>query len=167
MLACAVARWTPLKSRARLLRFASADHLCRRQANVELVGSVREALTKAGCGMPDVDVVLVGRGPGSFTVCALVLQPQRHCLRSRLPLFSASHLMRWHGLPGKWHSRQAGCCGDAMRGEVYPGIYLLDDEGAPYVSRRDGPQGRCGDCRVVGTSRPRRVDATGNGLKST
>ena len=62
MLACAVARWTSLESRGAALEvLASADRLCRRQANVELVGSVREALTKAGCGMSDVDAVLVGR----------------------------------------------------------------------------------------------------------
>ena len=46
---------------------ASTDHLCRRQANVELVGSVQEALDGAGLTMADVDAVIAGRGPGSFT----------------------------------------------------------------------------------------------------
>lgn len=46
---------------------ASTDHLCRRQANVELVGSVQEALDAAGLTMADVDAVIAGRGPGSFT----------------------------------------------------------------------------------------------------
>ncbi|MBF0907391.1 MAG: tRNA (adenosine(37)-N6)-threonylcarbamoyltransferase complex dimerization subunit type 1 TsaB, partial [Atopobium sp.] len=46
---------------------ASTDHLCRRQANVELVGSVQEALDAAGLTMADVDAVIAGRGPGSFS----------------------------------------------------------------------------------------------------
>ena len=37
---------------------ASTDHLCRRQANVELVGSVQEALDAAGLTMADVDARL-------------------------------------------------------------------------------------------------------------
>lgn len=133
MLACAVARWTPLKSRGAALEIlASADHLCRRQANVELVGSVQEMLTKAGCGMPDVDAVLVGRGPGSFTGVRIgVATAKGIACGAGLPLFGASALdaMAWsawkNGIRGK-----LAVAGDAMRGEVYPGIYLLDDEGA-------------------------------------
>ena len=133
MLACAVARWTPLKSGGAALEIlASADHLCRRQANVELVGSVREALTKAGCGMSDVDAVLVGRGPGSFTGVRIgVATAKGIACGAGLPLFGASALdaMAWsawkNGIRGK-----LAVVGDAMRGEVYPGIYLLDDEGA-------------------------------------
>ena len=133
MLACAVARWTSLESRGAALEvLASADHLCRRQANVELVGSVQEALTKAGCGMPDVDAVLVGRGPGSFTGVRIgVATAKGIACGAGLPLFGASALdaMAWsawkNGIRGK-----LAVAGDAMRGEVYPGIYLLDDEGA-------------------------------------
>ncbi|WP_455044234.1 tRNA (adenosine(37)-N6)-threonylcarbamoyltransferase complex transferase subunit TsaD [Lancefieldella rimae] len=133
MLACAVARWTSLESRGAALEvLASADHLCRRQANVELVGSVQEALTKAGCGMSDVDAVLVGRGPGSFTGVRIgVATAKGIACGAGLPLFGASALdaMAWsawkNGIRGK-----LAVAGDAMRGEVYPGIYLLDDEGA-------------------------------------
>ena len=42
---------------------ASTDHLCRRQANVELVGSAQEALDAAGLTMADVDAVIAGRCP--------------------------------------------------------------------------------------------------------
>lgn len=133
MLACAVARWTPLKSRGAALEIlASADHLCRRQANVELVGSVQEALTKAGCGMPDVDAVLVGRGPGSFTGVRIgVATAKGIACGAGLPLFGASALdaMAWSAWKNSIRGKLA-VAGDAMRGEVYPGIYLLDDEGA-------------------------------------
>ena len=63
MLACAVARVAD----GAVEVLASADHLCRRKANVELVGTCERALADAGLGMADVDAVLVGRGPGSFT----------------------------------------------------------------------------------------------------
>lgn len=133
MLACAVARWTPLKSRGAALEIlASADHLCRRQANVELVGSVQEALTKAGCGMPDVDAVFVGRGPGSFTGVRIgVATAKGIACGAGLPLFGASALdaMAWSAWKNSIRGKLA-VAGDAMRGEVYPGIYLLDDEGA-------------------------------------
>ena len=78
MLACTVARLTRRDAGAAdsaaaadggfdVEVLASTDHLCRRQANVELVGSVQEALTAAGLTMADVDAVIAGRGPGSFT----------------------------------------------------------------------------------------------------
>lgn len=133
MLACAVARWAPLKSGGAALEvLASADHLCRRQANVELVGSVREVLTKAGCGIPDVDAVLVGRGPGSFTGVRIgVATAKGIACGAGLPLFGASALdaMAWSAWKNSIRGKLA-VAGDAMRGEVYPGIYLLDDEGA-------------------------------------
>ena len=53
MLACAVAQWTPVEAsdgvpaHAQVEVLAHADHLCRRRANVELVGTIEEALEQA------------------------------------------------------------------------------------------------------------------------
>ena len=43
------------------------DHMCRRHANEELVDTLDEALQTAGLGVDDIDRIVVGRGPGSFT----------------------------------------------------------------------------------------------------
>ena len=73
MLACSVAWWTPevffddTPSRACVEVLASRDHLCRRHANIELVDTVKTALSDAGKTIEDVGGFLVGRGPGSFT----------------------------------------------------------------------------------------------------
>ena len=72
MLACAVARVTSASAQDNAATtaidvLATGDHLCRRRANVELTATALETLAKAKLAMADVDQVLVGRGPGSFT----------------------------------------------------------------------------------------------------
>ncbi|HJF45375.1 tRNA (adenosine(37)-N6)-threonylcarbamoyltransferase complex transferase subunit TsaD [Thermophilibacter provencensis] len=129
MLACAVAR---VAAEGRVTVLAARDHLCRRQANVELVGTARQALADAGLSMADVDAVLTGRGPGSFTGVRIGVATAKGlaCGLGR-PLFGASALDAM-----AWAAHAAGVrgtlavAGDAMRGEVYPGIYRLDDAGA-------------------------------------
>ena len=128
VLCCAVARVAG--NTVELL--AEADHACRRRTNVELVGCARELLESCGLGMADVDAVLVGRGPGSFTGVRIgVATAKGISCALDVPLFGASALdaCAWnawsHGVRGK-----LAVAADAMRGEVYPGIYVLDDTGA-------------------------------------
>ncbi len=128
MLACAVGRVDG--SAVEVL--SCRDHMCRRQANVELVSTCKEALTEAGLTMADVDAVLVGRGPGSFTGVRIGIATAKGlACGAGLPLFGVSALDAM-----AWSAHAAGArgtlavMGDAMRGEVYPGIYRLDDAGA-------------------------------------
>ena len=133
MLACAVARWTLSEDDASvdIEMLASGDHLCRRQTNVELTSTALDCLERAGYSMDDLDAVLVGRGPGSFTGVRIGIATAKGVACGLgLPLYGTSTLdaAAWNA----WlHGERGllGVVGDAMRGEVYPGIYVLDDEG--------------------------------------
>ena len=127
MLACAVGRVEG--ERVELL--AAGDHLCRRHANEELVNTCASVLERAGLTRGDVDCVLVGRGPGSFTGVRIGIATAKGlaCGLER-PLFGASTLdaVAW----GVWKSGVrglVGVIGDAMRREVYPGLYRVDESG--------------------------------------
>lgn len=133
MLACAVARIGAQADGARGVDvLASGDHLCRRHANEQLVNTALDYLSQAGLAMGDVDAVLVGRGPGSFTGVRIGIATAKGLacgLGSALYGASTLDAVAW----GAWSAGERGLVavvGDAMRGEVYPGVYLLDDAGA-------------------------------------
>lgn len=133
MLACAVARIGAQADGARGVDvLASGDHLCRRHANEQLVNTALDCLSQAGLAMGDVDAVLVGRGPGSFTGVRIGIATAKGLacgLGSALYGASTLDAVAW----GAWSAGERGLVavvGDAMRGEVYPGVYLLDDAGA-------------------------------------
>lgn len=140
VLCCALGRITSVcadaagasNDSAQLELLASADHVCRRQGNVELTTTMLQVLAEAELSMADVDAVVVGRGPGSFTGVRIGIATAKGVARGLgVPLYGASTLdaCAWnvwaHGVRGT-----VGIVCDAMRGEVYPGIYQLHDSGA-------------------------------------
>ena len=145
VLACSVAWWTPevffddRPSRACVDVLATRDHLCRRHANVELVETVRRALEDAGKTIADVGGFLVGRGPGSFTGVRIGISTAKGLARgANVPLMGVSTLdaCAWTA----WRSGVRGLLGvaaDAMRGEVYPALYRVDDEGPHRMFERE------------------------------
>ncbi len=132
MLACAVARVDGPAPDAGVTVLAAGDHLCRRHANEQLVNTALDCLGQAGLAMANVDAVLVGRGPGSFTGVRIGIATAKGlaCGLQR-PLYGASTLdaVAWRA----WVAGTRGLVAvvdDAMRGEVYPGVYNLDEKGA-------------------------------------
>ena len=128
MLACAVGR----VGEGGVELLAQGDHLCRRRSNVELVSTLQDVLAQAGVAMGELDGVLVGRGPGSFTGVRIGIATGKGLacgLGRSLWGVSVLDAMAWHA----WACGVRGALvvvGDAMRGEVYPGEYALDDAGA-------------------------------------
>lgn len=164
MLACAIGR---VGADGSVTVLAARDHMCRRQANVELVTTAQRALTEAGLSMGDLDAVLVGRGPGSFTGVRIGIATAKGlACGAGLPLYGTSALdaMAWSA----WDAGARGTlavAGDAMRGEVYPGIYELDEAGA----HRTFPAETVSKADACVTAWAGRADAaeltlTGNGL---
>ena len=145
MLACAVAWWTPevffdgRPSRASIEVLAARDHMCRRHANVELVDTVAAALKDAGGSMGDVGGFLVGRGPGSFTGVRIGISTAKGMARgANIMLHGVSTLdaTAWTA----WRAGVRGLLGvaaDAMRGEVYPALYEVSDEGPRRLFERE------------------------------
>ncbi len=107
-----------------------------RQANRCLLERVERLLCGAGLSLHDVDAVVVGRGPGSFTGVRIGIATAKGiACAAGLPLFGASTLdaVAWHAHAAGMRGR-LGVVADAMRREVYPVRYELDDAG---VARLD------------------------------
>ena len=102
-----------------------------RQANQVLLMHAGQLLDEAGPCIGDIDAVVVGRGPGSFTGVRIgVATAKGLACGLAAPLYGASTLdaVAWRA----WYAGARGKLGvvaDAMRKEVYPVRYALDDAG--------------------------------------
>ena len=111
---------------------ASADQMCRRHANEQLVSVIDGMLAQCGMKRDELDAVLTGTGPGSFTGVRIGVATAKGVacgLEVALHGTSTLDAVAW----GVWRRGVrglVGVVGDAMRKEVYPGLYRVDDEGA-------------------------------------
>ncbi len=111
---------------------ASADQMCRRHANEQLVRVIDGMLAQCGMKRDEVDAVLTGTGPGSFTGVRIGVATAKGVacgLEVALHGTSTLDAVAW----GVWRCGVrglVGVVGDAMRKEVYPGLYRVDDAGA-------------------------------------
>ena len=139
MLACACAEWTAAPDGGGVELLSHQDHMCRRHANVELVNTVDAVLQDAGASMDKVGAVLVGRGPGSFTGVRIGISTAKGLARGAgVPLYGVSTLdaSAWTA----WRAGVRGLLGvaaDAMRGEVYPALYSVDEDGPHRLFERE------------------------------
>lgn len=102
-----------------------------RQANQVLLTQAAQLLAGVGFEVSDIDAIVVGRGPGSFTGVRIgVATAKGLACGLAAPLYGASTLDAvawrawWAGVRGR-----LGVVADAMRKEVYPVRYALDDAG--------------------------------------
>lgn len=111
---------------------ASVEVEARRASNTQLVPRIDELCARAGVAREKIACVCVGRGPGSFTGVRIALATAKgiaSALEIGLVGVSSLDAVAW----GAWKAAERGellVVADAMRREVYPVEYRLDDESA-------------------------------------
>lgn len=107
-----------------------------RHANTRLLPSIQELFDAHGLSKDDIGAVVCGRGPGSFTGVRIGVATAKGVARGLdVPLFgvSTAEAVAW----GAWQAGvrgPVGLVGDALRKEIYPVRFQLDDAG---VERQD------------------------------
>ena len=110
---------------------ASVEAEARRASNTQLLPRIDAALAEHGVAREDIACVAVGRGPGSFTGVRIAMATAKGIASAlEVPLVSVSSLdaVAWNA----WAAGERGplsVVADAMRKEVYPVRYLLNDTG--------------------------------------
>ena len=103
-----------------------------RASNVKLLPEIDALLADAGISRGEVACVVCGRGPGSFTGVRIAMATAKgiaSALEVGLVGVSSLDAVAW----GVWEFGARGevaVVADAMRKEVYPVRYLVDDAGA-------------------------------------
>lgn len=107
-----------------------------RASNTKLISQIESALEHARVGKESIACVVCGRGPGSFTGVRICLSTAKGiALGLGVPLFGVSTLdaQAWD----QWQRGVRGdvvVLGDAMRKEVYPVRYMLDEQGVTRLN---------------------------------
>ena len=108
---------------------ATLEVEARRASNTQLLPRVDALLRDAGIGRRQLACVCVGRGPGSFTGVRIAMATAKgiaQALGVALVGVSSLDAVAWHA----WAAGTRGALAvvaDAMRREVYPVRYTLDD----------------------------------------
>lgn len=113
---------------------AAADMPAPRAANTMLLSAVERVLAEVRLEPGAIAAVACGRGPGSFTGVRIGVATAKGLAHGAgVPLvgFSTLDAVAWRvwrggGLGG---SGFIGVVGDAMRGEVYPALFKVDNDG--------------------------------------
>ena len=122
-----------LHEEARAIELVAHDEIeARRQSNTQLIPRIDALLAENGIARGDIACVCVGRGPGSFTGVRIAMATAKgiaSALEVGLVGVSSLDAVAW----GVWEFGARGevaVVADAMRKEVYPVRYLVDDAGA-------------------------------------
>ena len=152
---------------------ASMEVEARRASNTQLLPRINEALAAHGVAREDIACVTVGRGPGSFTGVRIAMATAKgiaSALEVGLVGVSSLDAVAWSA----WMVGERGLLAvvaDAMRKEVYPVRYLLDDAGIErleadrVVKVEDAARELAAECDLSGTASamaPSRSDSPGS-----
>lgn len=105
---------------------AGGSEIAYRQANTRLLEALMEALEAAGVTIAEVEGVIVGRGPGSFTGVRIGVAAAKGIAQGLgVPLAGVGTL---DAIAWQFRTRDGlvGVVGDAMRGEVYPALFRVE-----------------------------------------
>ncbi len=114
---------------------ASLEVAAHRASNTQLLPRVDALLADAGIDRSDIACVCVGRGPGSFTGVRIAMATAKgvaSALGVALVGVSSLDVVAWNA----WSAGVRGSVAvvaDAMRREVYPVRYALDDAGVARI----------------------------------
>ncbi len=111
---------------------ATTEVRAHRASNTQLVPHIDELLAEHGIARVDIACVACGRGPGSFTGVRIAMATAKgvaSALGVGLVGFSTLDAVAWNAWAAGVRGRLL-VAADAMRKEVYPVRYALDDSGA-------------------------------------
>ncbi|MDO5791134.1 MAG: tRNA (adenosine(37)-N6)-threonylcarbamoyltransferase complex dimerization subunit type 1 TsaB, partial [Coriobacteriia bacterium] len=111
---------------------AAVEVAAHRASNTQLLVRVDALLREAGVERNQLACVCVGRGPGSFTGVRIAMATAKgaaQALGAALVGVSSLDVVAWHAWASGVRGRLA-VVADAMRKEVYPVRYALDEAGA-------------------------------------
>lgn len=107
-----------------------------RASNTVLISEIDAVLAEAGVSKDDIAAIACGRGPGSFTGVRICMATAKGIASAmEVPLFGVSTLdaVAWNA----WAEGVRGrvlVVADAMRKEVYPALFSLDDQGVSRLT---------------------------------
>ena len=111
---------------------ATTEVRAHRASNTQLIPHIDELLAEHGIARVDIACVACGRGPGSFTGVRIAMATAKgvaSALGVGLVGFSTLDAVAWNAWAAGVRGRLL-VAADAMRKEVYPVRYALDDSGA-------------------------------------
>lgn len=109
----------------------SLDEVCPQQHSKRVLPMVQQLLSQAGVALKDLDGIVFGRGPGSFTGVRIgVGVAQGLAFGAGLPLYGVSTLAAMAQAAKRLHNADKVVAAiDARMAEVYLGCYQLDANG--------------------------------------
>lgn len=109
----------------------SLDEVCPQQHSKRVLPMVQQLLSQAGIALKDLDGIVFGRGPGSFTGVRIgVGVAQGLAFGAGLPLYGVSTLAAMAQAAKRlYHADKVVAAIDARMAEVYLGCYQLDATG--------------------------------------